>query len=85
MLKMRNYNGDNVGFDISPVASENPFITGTNNSMGIMDADANDAYNIAVKGLYWLHNDFPVNEKGYLEYIKDEDWFKFVQSKPYSK
>lgn len=85
MLKMRNYNGDNIGFDISPVASEKPFITGTDNSMGIIDADANDAYNIAIKGLYWLHNDFPVNDKGYLEYIKDEDWFKFVQTKPYSK
>ena len=82
MLKMRNSN-DEYDFIISPVACETPFITGEENSMHISDADANGAYNIALKGLYWLWNGFPTDEKGYLKYIKDEDWFHFIQTKPY--
>ena len=79
---MRNSN-EYQDFIISPVASDTPFITGPNNNMQIVDADANGAYNIALKGLYWLWNDFPTDETGYLEYIKDEDWFHFIQTKPY--
>lgn len=81
LLKMRNSN-DDTDFIISPVASDHPFITGKDNSMQIADADANGAYCIALKGLYWLYNDFPA-EQGYLKYIKDEDWFRFIQTKPY--
>ena len=82
LLKMRNSN-DEYDYIISPVASETPFITGKDNRMQITDADANGAYNIALKGLYWLWNDFPTDEKGYLRYIKDEEWFHFIQTKPY--
>lgn len=81
LLKMRNSN-DDIDYIISPVAGDSPFITGEGNSMQIVDADANGAYNIALKGLYWLYNDFPM-EQGYLKYIKDEDWFRFIQTKPY--
>ena len=82
MLKMRNSNEDQ-DYIISPVVSDAPFDTRTDNSMKIADADANGAYNIALKGLYWLYYDFPTDEKGYLKYIKDENWFQFIQTKPY--
>lgn len=32
-----------------------------------VDADANGAYHIALKGLYLLKNDFNLNDKGYIE------------------
>ena len=82
MLKMRNSDNEQ-DYIISPVASDTPFLTNADNSMQIADADANGAYNIALKGLYWLCNDFPTDEKGCLKYIKDEDWFRFIQTKPY--
>lgn len=50
-----------------------------------LDADANGAYHIALKGLYLLMNNFNLNEKGYIENIKDADWFKFAEEKPYAK
>ena len=78
---MRNSN-DETDYIISPVAGERPFISGPNNAMGISDADANGAFNIALKGLYWVKNDFPT-EGGYLKYINDTEWFEFIQTKPY--
>jgi len=50
-----------------------------------VDADANGAYHIALKGLYLLKNNFNLNEKGYIENISNADWFKFVQEKKYAK
>ena len=50
-----------------------------------VDADANGAYHIALKGLYLLKNDFNLNDKGYIENISNADWFKFVQEKAYAK
>ena len=50
-----------------------------------VDADANGAYHIALKGLYLLQNDFNLNEKGYIENISNADWFKFVQEKNYAE
>lgn len=50
-----------------------------------VDADANGAYHIALKGLYLLQNNFNLNEKGYIENISNSDWFKFVQKKEYLK
>ena len=47
--------------------------------------ESNGIYNIALKGLSWLFYDFPTNENGCLKYIKDEDWFQFIQTKPYRK
>ena len=52
--------------------------------MKISDADANGAYNIALKGLYWIKNDFPM-DGDYLKYINDTEWFEFIQTKPYLK
>lgn len=48
-----------------------------------LDADANGAYHIALKGLYLLQNNFNRNEKGVIQNIKNADWFKFVQDKEY--
>lgn len=50
-----------------------------------VDADANGAYHIALKGLYLLKNDFNRNEKGEMQNISNADWFKFVQEKEYLK
>lgn len=50
-----------------------------------IDADANGAYHIALKGLYLLKNDFNRNENGDIQYISNADWFKFVQNKEYLK
>ena len=50
-----------------------------------LDADANGAYHIALKGLYLLRNNFNLNKNGYIENIKDADWFKFAEEKPYAK
>ena len=48
-----------------------------------VDADANGAYHIALKGLYLLQNDFNRNDKGTIQNISNADWFKFVQNKEY--
>lgn len=48
-----------------------------------IDADANGAYHIALKGLYLLKNNFNRNDKGFIENISNADWFKFVQGKEY--
>lgn len=48
LLKMRNSNSQE-DYIISPVASDIPFKTGDKNQMKIYDADANGAYNIALK------------------------------------
>ncbi len=50
-----------------------------------VDADANGAYHIALKGLYLLKNDFNLNDKGYIENISNADWFKFAQEKDYAE
>ena len=50
-----------------------------------VDADANGAYHIALKGLYLLKNNFNLNDKGYIENISNADWFKFAQEKNYTK
>lgn len=82
MLQMRNSSKER-DYIISPVAGEHPFETNEKNTQGIKDADANGAYNIALKGLYWLYKNFPLDEKGNLLYISNEEWFRFLQTKPY--
>jgi len=52
--------------------------------MCIKDADANGAYHIALKGLYLIEHDFPV-EKGSLQRISTSQWLEFVQTKAYRK
>jgi len=50
-----------------------------------VDADANGAYHIALKGLYLLKNDFNLNDKGYIDNISNAEWFKFAQEKDYAE
>jgi len=50
------------------------------------DADANGAYHIALKGLYLLQQINAVDENERVDLgIKNEDWFKFVQTKEYAR
>ncbi|AQQ10487.1 hypothetical protein L21SP3_02321 [Sedimentisphaera cyanobacteriorum] len=44
------------------------------------NADANGAYNIALKGLMNLHN---ISKDGKAKLIKDEDWIEFVQKRKF--
>lgn len=92
MLQMRNSvpNSD-IDYLVSPVrAADGTFFDsreqkefGKSAKLPI-DADANGAYHIALKGLYLLRNNFNLNDKGYIESIKDADWFRFAQEKPYA-
>ncbi|MBR6196602.1 MAG: type V CRISPR-associated protein Cas12a/Cpf1 [Bacteroidaceae bacterium] len=85
LLQMRNsMSNSSIDYLISPVESEHPFVTGENNQMCIKDADANGAYHIALKGLYLIEHDFPV-EKGSLQRISTSQWLEFVQTKAYRK
>lgn len=93
-LQMRNSipNSSNAEDDylISPIKAEDgtffdsreQFSFGKDAKLPI-DADANGAYHIALKGLYLLKNNFNQNDKGYIENISNADWFKFVQEKEY--
>ena len=93
-LQMRNSipNSSNAEDDylISPIKAEDgtffdsreQFSLGKDAKLPI-DADANGAYHIALKGLYLLKNNFNQNDKGYIENISNADWFKFVQKKEY--
>ena len=46
-----------------------------------IDADANGAYHIALKGLYLLKNNFNRNDKGFIENISNADWFSLCRKK----
>ena len=93
-LQLRNSipNSSNAEDDylISPIKAEDgtffdsreQFSLGKDAKLPI-DADANGAYHIALKGLYLLKNNFNQNDKGYIENISNADWFKFVQEKEY--
>ena len=92
-LQMRNsIPNTEIDYLISPVKSEDGTFfdsreelkKGENAKLPI-DADANGAYHIALKGLYLLENDFNRNDKGVIQNISNADWFKFVQEKEYEK
>lgn len=92
-LQMRNsIPNTEIDYLISPVKSEDgnffdsreELKKGENAKLPI-DADANGAYHIALKGLYLLENDFNRNDKGVIQNISNADWFKFVQEKNYEK
>ena len=92
-LQMRNsIPNTEIDYLISPVKSEDGTFfdsreelkKGENAKLPI-DADANGAYHIALKGLYLLENDFNRNDKGVIQNISNSDWFKFVQEKNYAK
>lgn len=84
-LQMRNSN-NTTGEDyiLSPVADKNGifFDSRKDNENLPKDADANGAYHIALKGLYLLKqiNLAEPGKKVNLS-IKNEDWFKFVQTR----
>lgn len=90
-LQMRNsIPNSEIDYLISPVKAEDGTFFDSrkqkelgNNAKLPIDADANGAYHIALKGLYLLKNNFNQNDKGYIENIKNADWFKFVQEKQY--
>ena len=93
ILQMRNSNArTEEDYIISPVkAPDGTFFDsreelkkGENAKLPI-DADANGAYHIALKGLYLLEKDFNRNDKGVIQNISNADWFKFVQEKNYEK
>lgn len=90
-LQMRNsIPNSEIDYLISPVmAADGTFFDsreqlaqGENAKLPI-DADANGAYHIALKGLYLIQNNFNLNEKGVIQNITNSDWFKFAQEKPY--
>ena len=92
-LQMRNsIPNTEIDYLISPVKSEDGTFfdsreelkKGENAKLPI-DADANGAYHIALKGLYLLENDFNRNDKGVIQNISNAEWFKFVQEKNYAK
>jgi CRISPR-associated protein Cpf1 len=90
ILQMRNstpQNSDNekcIDYLVSPVMydTKNKLFFHSDDSE-ISDADANGAYHIALKGLYWLMNDFPTEKKGYLRPLRTDEWLRFAQEKPY--
>lgn len=90
-LQMRNsIPNSEIDYLISPVKAEDgtffdsreQLVLGENAKLPI-DADANGAYHIALKGLFLLQNDFNRNEKGVIQNISNADWFRFVQEKEY--
>lgn len=86
ILQMRNTepNNGNIDYLVSPVDGIDSTGLEVCEKLGLpaVDADANGAYHIALKGLYWLSHDFPV-EKGFLKYITHKEWIEFAQKKPY--
>lgn len=93
VLQMRNsIPNSEVDYLVSPVkAADGTFFDsreqlalGKNARLPI-DADANGAYHIALKGLYLLKNNFNLNDKGFIENISNAEWFKFAQEKEYLK
>ena len=91
ILQMRNsIPNSEIDYLISPVKADDGtfFDSRVQKELGEeaklpIDADANGAYHIALKGLYLLKNDFNLNEKGYIENISNSEWFNFVQEKNY--
>ena len=90
-LQMRNsIPNSEIDYLISPVKAEDGTFFDSREQLALgknaklpIDADANGAYHIALKGLYLLQNDFNRNEKGVIQNISNADWFRFVQEKEY--
>ena len=90
-LQMRNsIPNSEIDYLISPVKAEDGTFFDSREQLALgknaklpVDADANGAYHIALKGLYLLQNDFNRNEKGVIQNISNADWFRFVQEKEY--
>lgn len=90
-LQMRNsIPNSEIDYLISPVKADDGTFFDSREQLALgkeaklpIDADANGAYHIALKGLYLLQNDFNRNEKGVIQNISNADWFRFVQEKEY--
>ena len=90
-LQMRNsIPNSEIDYLISPVKADDGTFFDSREQLAFgkdaklpVDADANGAYHIALKGLYLLQNDFNRDEKGMIQNIKNADWFRFVQEKEY--
>lgn len=91
ILQMRNsIPNSEIDYLVSPVKADDGTFFDSREQLALgknaklpIDADANGAYHIALKGLYLLQNDFNLNDKGCIENISNADWFKFVQEKEY--
>lgn len=79
--------GKEADYIISPVAdSTGRFYDSRTASKDLpQDADANGAYHIALKGLLYLNINNAAKENKPKLYIKNEDWFKFVQERNASR
>lgn len=87
LLQMRNSKPKTeVDYMISPVADEqgNFYDSRCGNSALPDNADANGAYNIARKGLWVIKQirETPVGKRPDWA-IKNKEWLKFAQQKPY--
>lgn len=98
ILQMRNSN-EREDYIISPVEADQPFDTRKEAEKGQTadrtwvskfpaDADANGAYHIALKGLYLVLNNFPMehnkeSDGEHLKYLTTKEWLEFVQKHDY--
>lgn len=86
-VQMRNYNQDE-DYLLSPVKGKDgtffdsriEIAKGNDAKLPLCGA-ANGAYHIALKGLYLMKNDFNRNNKGVIQNIENEDWFKFLYNR----
>lgn len=93
VLQMRNsIPNSEVDYLVSPVKAADGTFFDSREQLALgknarlpVDADANGAYHIALKGLYLLKNNFNLNDKGFIENISNAGWFKFAQKKEYFK
>ena len=81
------YSKDEEDFILSPVADENGKFFDSRNAANNLpkDADANGAYNIARKGLWYIMqlNDASGDLMKTNLAITNKEWLSFAQNKPY--
>lgn len=83
LLQMRNSKANSeVDYIISPALNDDGECFDSRRQLPSLpdNADANGAYNIARKGLWQLRT---IQEKGEMGSLKNNDWLKFAQDKPY--
>lgn len=76
-------NGQEADYIISPVADSNGYYydSTTADTSLPQDADANGAYHIALKGLMYLQINNSAKDNKPKLYLKNDAWFKFVQTR----
>lgn len=88
-LQMRNSRtGEDEDYIISPVTDENGVFFDSRNNGGSLpeNADANGAYNIALKGLWALNQIKKADDVSKVKLsISNKEWLNYVQTKPYLK